>query len=354
MTHPTLGVVVVAFNAADVILDCLESLLASRGVTLEIVLVDNASSDATVRTLRDWAAGDTPYRVPQDMPFALQPSAKPLTLHPAGQPAEPGPERGHRLTLIETGVNGGFAAGVNHGLAELAGRAQIDRFWVLNPDSAVPPDTAQAFATCEAGDFSLLGGRVLYYSTPDIIQIDGGTIDRRSGVTGNIGLSRRSAEMPPPDPAALDFITGASMVASRAFYEAAGPMPEDYFLYYEEVDWAQQRGARPLAYCPGGLVYHRAGTAIGSPTLNRPASPFSLYFKHRARMRFVRRFHPARLPMALAYSLAKAGQIALRGYRREAWTLLLGSLNRPPPGHVRAILSEDAARLALPEHCGRG
>ena len=42
MTLPTLGVVVVTFNAADIIQDCLESLLASRGVQLAIVVVDNA------------------------------------------------------------------------------------------------------------------------------------------------------------------------------------------------------------------------------------------------------------------------------------------------------------------------
>ena len=128
--NPRLGVVVVTFNADDVILDCLESLLAATGVTLEIIVVDNASTDGTVAQLRDWAAGTTPYAPPADLPFALQPAAKPITLH-AGP--RQGGTTGSRITLIETGVNGGFAAGVNIGLASLAACRDIDRFWVFEP-----------------------------------------------------------------------------------------------------------------------------------------------------------------------------------------------------------------------------
>lgn len=352
---PLLGVVVVTFNAADVILDCLESLLASTDVTLRVVVVDNASSDGTVALLRDWAAGRAPYVAPDDLPFALTPCPKPLALGGSqdGGPKDGGPQpgAGHRLTLIETGVNGGFAFGVNAGLARLAADPEVERFWILNPDSAVPPGSARAFATAQApaGGFALMGGRVLYLATPEIIQIDGGTINRRTGVTGNLGLNRRHAETPPPQPWQLDFITGASMVASRAFYRQAGPMPEEYFLYYEEVDWALRRGALPLAYCAEGIVYHRAGTAIGSPRPNRPASPFSLYFKHRGRLRFVRHcLRGGAVLTAQAYSLAKAAQLLLKGYPAEAGALLRGAFDLAPPAAVRARLSPEAARHAWP------
>lgn len=350
MNLPSLGVVVVTFNAADVILDCLESLLASPGVRLNILVVDNASTDGTVALLRDWAAGRAPYVVPDDLPFALAPCRKPLRLEPGF--AETGADAAgrHRIRLVETGVNGGFAFGVNAGLARLAEDPGVERFWILNPDSAVPPDSARAFATAPAppGGFALMGGRVLYLDSPETIQIDGGTIDRRSGVTGNLGLGQRHGATPPPRPDQMDFITGASMVASRAFYAQAGPMPEDYFLYYEEVDWALRRGALPLAYCAGGIVYHRAGTAIGSPRPNRPASPFSLYFKHRGRLRFVRRCLPRAVLAAQAYSLAKAAQLLLKGYGAEARALACGAFGLPAPAAVRARLSPEAAARVWP------
>ena len=342
---PRLGVVIVTFNAADVILDCLESLLASGGVALDIIVVDNASNDGTLALLRDWAAGDHVWTVPEDCPFTLHPFVRDGALPLDGGAIANSP---HRLRLLDTGVNGGFAAGVNAGLHLLAAQPDIDRFWVLNPDSMVPEGTAQAFATQVHQGFSLMGGRVLYYDTPEIIQFDGGTINARSGVTGNLGLGARHALTPPlSDTRDMDFITGASMVASRAFYEAAGPMPEDYFLYYEEVDWAQRRGPLPLAYCADGIVFHKAGTAIGSPTLQRPASAFSLYFKHRGRLLFMWRYHRRAVPMALLYSFAKAGQLLLKGYAHEAATILVASFGLPAPRSVRSILSPEAQRRAF-------
>ncbi len=343
MTGAVLGVVVVIFNTGEVVLDCLESLLADRETPLSVVVVDNASTDRTADLIEDWAAGRRPWTAPGDLPFALAATPKPIAV----QDAAAGPSRTPAITLIRSGVNGGFAAGVNIGLAHLAKDRDIGRFWVLNPDGIAAPGAARAFATWPAPGFSLMGGRVTYVDPPGRIQIDGGTIDRRTGVTGNINLGRDIADAPMPEAGMMDFITGASMVASRAFYETVGPLREDYFLYYEEVDWALRRGTMPLAFCPQARVYHRAGTAIGSPTLDRIASPFSLYFKHRARLRFVRRFLPLSLPTALAYTVAKAGQYALRGHRAEARATLAGAFGGRPPEAVRAKLSKEAAALAF-------
>lgn len=345
-TGPVLGVVIVTFNSADVILDCLESLLAASGVRLRIVVVDNASADGTPDLLRAWAAGTVSYAPPVDLPFALAVAKKPLTLLPALPP--PG-AAGHSLTLIEASVNGGYAAGVNPGLALLLHDSEIDRFWILNPDSVVPAHTPRAFATEPGpdGGFALMGGRVIYLDRPDMIQIDGGLLNPYTGITGNANLGLSHAVTPPPDPADLTFVMGGNMIAARAFCEGAGPLPEDYFLYYEEVDWALRRGGLPLAYCKDAIVYHRAGTAIGSPTLERIASAFSIYFKHRARMRFMRKHFPQNLATAYAYSCAKAAQLLVKGYPTEARALLAASFDRPPPSAVRARLSPEAARLAF-------
>jgi GT2 family glycosyltransferase len=343
---PRLGVVIVTFNAADVILDCLESLLDSRGIALSIVVIDNCSTDSTVALLRRWALGEGGYAPAADLPFVPSTAVKPLDLASDLRVEQPA---GHQIALIETGVNLGFAAGVNQGLALLAANPGLSRFWILNPDSVVTPDTAAAFASYDIPKegFALMGGRLLYCPSDDVIQIDGGTVNPRTGITANLNQYCAHKATPAPDPARMDFITGASMVASRQFYERAGPMPEDYFLYYEEVDWALRRGDLPLVYCPGGIVYHRAGTAIGSATLNRPASAFSLYFKHRARMRFMRRYFPRAMIYAYGYSIAKAVQLLLKGYPLEARTLLGASFGRPPSAAIRARLSPEAAKLAF-------
>lgn len=335
ISQPVLGVVVVAFDAADVILDCLTTLLASEGVALRIAVVDNASTDETFKLLHDWIEGQLPYQVSTDLRFSYHPPSMPLQI-----------ESATRIKILKAQINLGFAGGVNLGLQWLLADPSVDRYWILNPDSVVPPRTAAALASVPE-PFGLLGGRVLYFDTPDRIQIDGGTIDRRTGVTGNVHLGLNHAATPPPSIDQMGFITGASLVVSRAFIERAGLMPEEYFLYYEEVDWAMRRGDLPLAYCPEAIVYHRAGTAIGSPTLNRPASPFSLWFKHRGRLLFLRRHFPWSIPTGLLYSAAKAAQLALKGYGAEAWAILSGSLNLSPPKAVRDRLSPEAQVLAF-------
>lgn len=336
---PCLGVVIVAFASRDVIIDCLRSLLAAQGVALDIVVVDNGSPDDTVASLRRWAAGeDVP--LPQDLPIELSGQTARFSLD--GSPIEGCP---HSVRLVETGINAGFAAGVNRGLELLARNAALDRFWILNPDSVVPPGTPHAFATAPDG-FALMGGRVVYLEAPDRIQSDGGVIAWATGVTHNINQFQ-PADAPPPDPARFDFISGASMVASRAFLERAGSMPEEYFLYYEEVAWALRRGDLPLAWCPDALIYHRAGASIGSGGPKRLAAPFSLYFLHRARILFLRRHRPRSLPAAFLFSVAKAGQLLLKGHYAGAAMVLRAGLGFGPPASVLARLSPEAARCAF-------
>lgn len=344
MQVPTLGVVLVAFDCGALLLDCLESLRAATDVRLRVVVVDNASTDDTLTLLHDWASGAAPYGAPADSPIPLAASLKPLPLYAPGDPL---PDTApFTLTLREAGVNGGFAAGVNLGLADLAAMPGVDRFWVLNPDSIVPPATPAKLA--RAGScFALMGNRVLYLERPDLIQIDGGRIDWRTGVTHNIHQYARHPETPAPEIAEIAFIHGASMVASRRFYETAGPMTENYFLYYEEVDWALRRGDLPLAFCADAPIFHRAGGSIGSGAPGRAASAFSVYFMTRARLRFVRRFRPLALPGAYGFSLAKAAQMVLKGQAPQAAALLAAAHGLPPPAAIRRRLSPAAAVRAF-------
>jgi len=132
------------------------------------------------------------------------------------------------------------------------------------------------------------------------------------------------------------------MVASREFYQTVGPLSEDYFLYYEEVDWALRRGNLPLVFCPEALVYHHAGTAIGSPTTSKSASPFSIYFLYRSRMIFTRKHSLRTLPFVYLYAAAKTVQLTLKRQFEEAGALFCAINGLKPPKGTRARLSPDA------------
>lgn len=335
MHHPDIGVVIVSYNSADVILECLETLLGAARGRLRVVVIDNASTDDTCAAIRAWATGNRTATL-KDLPFTASPITKPLAL-----------DGSQGLLLVEAPRNTGFAGGVNQGLTHLE---NTDYVWVLNPDCTIP---ASGFETLFDHlsihrPEGLIGGRITYMHPATQIQSDGGTIRYHTGVTGNLNLYATDAKTPPPEPTQIDFIPGASMIASRRFLEHTGPMCEDYFLYYEEVDWALRRGVLPLHHVPGFKIYHHGGTAIGSPIVARLASPFSLYFKHRARMMFVRRFRARALPLAYLYSLALIIRMLLKREPGRAWAIFTALHHLPAPPAVRRQLTPETQRRAFP------
>ncbi len=339
-----LGVVIVAFNSADVIVECLESLFGADGAErLAVVVVDNASGDDTRGSIEGWASGARPFVPTPACPVALTPAPKPieLTIRDLGEAA---PIQAP-LTLLRSPVNGGFAYGVNRGLEYLRAREDVSAFWVLNPDSVVPPHTPARFlARVDAGDHGMLGSRCIYYEMPDKVQTDGGMVDRKTGVCSSANIGKPVAGTPLPDAASLDYHTGANTIVSRRFLDEVGLMPEDYFLYFEEVDWAFRRGGHKLELLEGAEIYHHGGTSIGSGAVHRRPSAFSQYFNHRNRLRFVKRHLPKSRATAFAWTLAKAAQIALEGGRKEARAILAGALDRSPPAEVSDRIKDPAAR----------
>ena len=325
-----LGVIIVTYNSSDVITACLERLVASNGVDLRIVVCDNASQDDTVETIRAWARDRTDGLVELT-------EVDDMTTEP-------------QVALLRAPVNRGFAAGVNMGLRYLMRDSRCGLFWILNPDCEVAPDTATAFLHCAAatGDFALMGSRVVYLEPPGLIQSEGGRVERWTGICRSVNRGADPAETERhPTAADLDFIPGASMVATRRFVETAGPMAEDYFLYYEEVDWAACRGTLALVLCENATVYHHGGTSIGTGAVNRLPTPFSLYFNNRNRMRFLRKHRPIALPTAYLASLARVGKLATIGAWPEAQSAFLGLHQLPPPKRVRERLSPEAADVAF-------
>ena len=316
---PPLAVVVVSYRAADFILDCVSSLIATGYPELKIVVVDNQSGDGIENVLRGWTLRHgVPFEVRGRRPAALRAP----------------------LTLVHSGDNLGFAGGVNVGLAAARLDPGCDLFWVLNPDTTVAPGAPFALArrAVEVGRFAVVGGRVVYTERPDVIQADGGRLHPlfATAVSLNIG---RSADMAPPPERAIDYVNGVSMLVSRAFLEAAGPMPERWFLYYEEIDWQLQRGDLPLALAPDAVVYHRAGASIGSAAKHRGAAPLSVYFMCRNLLPFVAKWRPLKLP--LAYALAYYKLVRQWGLSRDNLAAALRGLHHlAPPQAVRARLPE--------------
>lgn len=78
---------------------------------------------------------------------------------------------------------------------------------------------------------------------------------------------------------------GAAMMAPRRVIDAVGPMEEDFFLYYEELDWAERirRAGFEVWVEPRARVYHHESLTM------QPLGAMKTYFLTRNRIRFMRR-----------------------------------------------------------------
>jgi GT2 family glycosyltransferase len=105
-------------------------------------------------------------------------------------------------------------------------------------------------------------------------------------------------------------------------------MTEDYFLYFEEIDWARRgRPSFRLGYAPDSLVLHAVGAAIGTDDFGSP-SPLSQYYLARNRVKFLARFSPLSLPLAVLDMLKNSWREHRKGSRAGAKAMVQGVIGR--------------------------
>lgn len=323
---PRLGVALVNWRRAADTTECLESILRSD-VPLRIAVVDNASGDGSVETIIRWAAGGEAAAVaaPAMARLTTPPLRKPLVVRrlTAAEAMTAAPDDAD-VTVIDAGANLGFAGGNNIGLDFLLRSAAIDYVWLLNNDTVVEPDAAQALLTRMDATYNvgMCGTVVRYYFRPDRVQALNG--HRFSLWTGSSrGIGHDTPARTPFDPARVaretDFVVGASLAVSRRFVETIGPMHEGYFLYFEEVDWAFRNAGRfATAFAHGAIVYHKEGGSIGSSGVKGQRSLLSEYYLTRSRLGFIRRRAPLLLPWHWLVTLAMIGRRLLRLQPKKA------------------------------------
>ena len=128
------------------------------------------------------------------------------------------------------------------------------------------------------------------------------------------------------------------MFVSRAFLEQTGLMREDFFLYYEEIDWCCRRGDLPMLFCVQAAVHHDGGHSLGSAGVDSGPSAMAAYFMGRSRMRFMWSHRPLALPVAYMYSVAKSLKFLVKGQAQACSAMLRGISGLPAPRAVQERL----------------
>lgn len=297
-----IAVTVLNYNNWPDTIICVESLLRSNPCPDWIIIVDNASTNASVTWLEHWAAGNLDFFVRENH---MEPARKPLHLYtPAERAAVAGVEDRSGIQLLRMPSNGGYAAGNNAGIRRALALG-ADAVWILNNDTIVSPDALRAMrdALFSKPRPGLCGSLVRYMRDKGRVQCRaGGYTNKWTGLSvldGNredvVEALREPVEMVERR---INFIYGASVMASRDFLEDVGLLDDGFFLYSEEQDWAYRARRRfDFAYAPAAHVLHKEGGATGWSSTRSNAQ--ALWHMARSRLRLTMKHVPYALPSVL-------------------------------------------------------
>ncbi|HVX50589.1 MAG TPA: glycosyltransferase family 2 protein [Chitinophagaceae bacterium] len=228
LKQPLVAIVVLNYNGRDYLRKFLPFVLASSYINKKIFLIDNASTDDSIR------------EVTNNFP-AVQ--------------------------VIALDSNYGFAEGYNKGLQKI----EADYYVLLNSDVEVTPGWIEPVITLMETDAAIAAcqPKILAYNNREQFEYagaGGGWIDTlgypfsRGRVFETIEEDRGQYD----DTAAIFWASGAAMFVRTAVYKQLGGLDGYFFAHMEEIDlcWRIQRAGYKIMCCPQSIVYHIGGGTL--------------------------------------------------------------------------------------------
>jgi len=242
---PKIYIIILNYNTGSDILECLESLKDILYTNHKILVVDNDSTDDSVKQINLY-----------------------IQQH-ASQP----------IKLYELKKNYGYAGGNNRGIKKALAQ-DADYVLILNPDTIVEKNFLQKLVSVaeeykHQGKLAFFGPRIYLYPEPSTlnpkhIYSNGGFINwsQTKGTLKDYGKS--ATEVTEHEPFETDYVSGTCLLISKGAIQKVGLMREDYFLYYEDTDWAIRARKQGIAQVivPTSIIWHKVSTSTkaGSPS----------------------------------------------------------------------------------------
>lgn len=267
----TFSVIVLNWNGLEHLAECLDSLKAQTIDDLEVLVVDNGSSDGSAEYI-ERHYGDT-------------------------------------VTLIRSRKNLGFAAGNNLAIARARGRYVA----LLNNDAVAAPDWLELTGTALDGDegAGMCAVKILSHRDHRIIDNTGHLI-YRDGLNRGRGRLEEDRGQYDNETEAL-FPSGCAAVYRKAMIDEIGGFDEDFFAYGDDTDIglrARLAGWR-CPFLPRAVVYHKYSGSTGH------YSPFKAFHVERNRVWIAVKYFPLATLLANPF-------FAMARYALQAWGAFTG------------------------------
>lgn len=236
-------IVLVNYNGMIHLQSCLNSIRNLSYCDYKVIIVDNDSTDGSLKWIRD------------NYP---------------------------NYEIISEQKNRGFAGGCNIGI-QYALRKGAEYTLLLNMDTIV--DTALLSVLIQYSDNNTVVAPKIYMNDKCTIWYSGGRPDL---TTGNVIQTMFASDDRDLSPKSVKFISGCCILIHRDIWNKIGFFNENYFMYYEDVDLCmrfKQAGIRML-YIPETHIQHSVGGSSGGEI-----SCLSQYFVVRNRLYFTEQYY---------------------------------------------------------------
>ena len=230
-------VILINYKNAKLTIDCIDSIYKANN-EVRIVVVDNNSEDDSVIRIRD---------------------------------------KFDDIIIIESKTNLGFSGGNNLGI-KYALNNSADIIMLLNNDTIVDKNIFNNFILHNDGN-SVLVPKIYFFGT-DILWYAGGTVSKITGNAVHYGYNKKD-DIKYCENKFVNFATGCCVWIPRGAFEKIGYMDEEYFLYFEDVDYSLKMNLNSISikYISPAVVWHKVSSSSGGNT-----SKLSNYYNTRNRL----------------------------------------------------------------------
>lgn len=248
MTLPKIGIILLNYNGYKDTIECINSLMDINYENYNIVVVDNASTDDSFEILKK--------------------------------------NINDKCILIESGKNGGFASGNNIGIKRAL---EIDCEYVilLNNDTLVDKnfinEMLKGFSISK--NVGLVSSKILFYPEDNKVWYGGGELNDKKFIVKH--QYYKAEDNYEDDIREISFATGCCLMISKDVLNTIGLLPEEYFMYFEDVDYcynARLNGFK-IIYNPNARIYHKANSST-----KREKKGFLMKYEIRNRFIFIEKY----------------------------------------------------------------
>lgn len=246
-----IGIITITYNSHQVMAEFLQSIFAQTYPNWHLYVYDNSSEHSVEALLSEYGCSDA-------------------------------------YDYVALAHNYGFAVANNlairHAIAD-----GCDAVLLINNDTIFQPDLIQGLVTSSyEQNAKIIAPKMLHYPEENLIWYGGGYFDPKQALK-NIHIGMGEVDDGRFDtPGWHDFAPMCCVLIVKDVFEQIGYLDENYFIYYEDVDWmyrAKQHGI--VVWYAGNLsLYHKVSSLTGGSK-----SRFTVYHSTKGKIYFIRKFY---------------------------------------------------------------